>query len=179
VSRRPMPDGILKLTPDLMPVATLLLGLLVRNAKVFEFGSGGSTLWLARRVRRLLSIEDSAEWFSAVLAELHARRLGNVEIQLVPTEEIAAAIDGTGEWDLIFVDCRDQNQRVKAIMRARKHIVVNGWLVADDCNFPRVARAIDKLRASNWNVVVMSGVKIHPVTNQPVKTATAFCRKLK
>jgi len=161
-----------------MPTATILLGTICKGARVFEFGSGGSTLWLADRVKRLLSIEDNVEWFSAVLAELHARRpLPNVEMQLVPTAEIAAAIDGTGEWGVVFVDCRPQPQRRKAILRALAHVKPGGWLVADDYNFPIVTKTINKLEQDGWDVTVLSGVKIHRARNVPVRTATAFCHK--
>lgn len=161
-----------------MPAARLLLGLLVRDATVFEFGSGGSTLWLADRVKRLLSIEDNTRWFSAVLAELQARQpLPNVEIQLVQTNDLAAAIDGTGEWDVVFVDCYHR-QRRKAILRARAHVKPGGWLVADDYHFPIVTKTINRLEQDGWDVSVMTGVKIHKARNVPVRTATAFCRKL-
>ena len=173
---RPRPTGMLKATPELMPTAAILLGAICRDACVFEFGSGGSTLWLAGLADEVVSIEDDAGWYKAVKEELQATHRW-VGLGLVETSKIAEAIDGTGEWDVVFVDCRDQTQRVKAIMRARKHIVANGWLVADDYNFPKVAKAVDKLRADGWDVVVMSGVKVHPVTNLTVKTATAFCRK--
>jgi hypothetical protein len=56
-----------------------------------EWGSGRSTVWFARRVRRLVSIEHNPVWHERVKARLQAQKLVNVDCRLVPVEETAAA----------------------------------------------------------------------------------------
>jgi len=51
---------------------------------VCEYGSGGSTLFFARRVRSVFSIEDNSEWFARVKAELTAKSLRNATLCLHP-----------------------------------------------------------------------------------------------
>lgn len=48
---------------------------------VVEFGSGLSTLWLARRVGRLLSIEDDRVWYDAIRNRLDRTGLANVRYE--------------------------------------------------------------------------------------------------
>lgn len=175
--KRPGPEDLLKSTPELMHVAALLFGVICRDAEVFEFGSGGSTLWLARRADRVISIEDDEEWYEAVQAALRTQRT-QADIRLVQTAQISEAIDSSGEWDVVFVDCRDNAQRELAVLRSRAHVKPGGWLVADDYNFPSVARAVAVLKTEGWDVAIVSGMKTHPVRKVPVKTATAFCRRL-
>ena len=176
MSKRPGPKGLLTHKPELMPAAALLLEALCWNAAVFEFGSGGSTLWLAQKAARVVSIEDDARWYMAVRDALETQGTA-VELRFVETEKMPGAIDGTGLWDVVFVDCRPQPVRLQAILRARTHVKPGGWLVADDHNFPPVARGISKLKAEGWDVAIVAGTKIHPVRRESVNAATAFCRK--
>lgn len=47
--------------------------LLHHTSRVFEYGSGGSTLFFADRVRELVSVEHDPGWFKRVQAEMGAR----------------------------------------------------------------------------------------------------------
>src|SRR3954452_3854394 len=57
---------------------------LAPSMSVFEFGSGGSTLFFARRVRRVVTVEHDAQWAALVQAELRARGLAECELHVVP-----------------------------------------------------------------------------------------------
>jgi hypothetical protein len=63
----PHKPGDIARKPLLTEAATLLFDSLVRGVEVFEFGAGGSTLWLAERAARIESVEDNAEWQCGVL----------------------------------------------------------------------------------------------------------------
>src|SRR5947208_17175251 len=52
--------------------------------EVCEYGSGGSTLFFARRTRRVFSIEDNEKWFSLVSERVTRLGLKNVELHLYP-----------------------------------------------------------------------------------------------
>jgi len=79
--------------PWLSPQANeFLQGWLKPSHTGLEFGSGRSTLWFARRVAALTSIEHNPEWYDRVSRMLKADRLANVNYQLHTKEE--AAPDG-------------------------------------------------------------------------------------
>src|SRR5206468_5320386 len=44
----------------------------------FEYGSGGSTIFLAHRIKFLYSVEDNSEWFERVCRQLNEKRISNV-----------------------------------------------------------------------------------------------------
>lgn len=50
--------------------AAILARRIGAESRVLEFGSGMSTLWLARRAGHLLSIEDHADWHAMVSRRL-------------------------------------------------------------------------------------------------------------
>ena len=74
--------------PWLTPAAIGLLRSLLRPSdRGAEFGSGRSTLWFARRVATLTSVEHDARWHQAVSARLKAQGLGNVDYILAPEDQ--------------------------------------------------------------------------------------------
>jgi predicted O-methyltransferase YrrM len=163
--------------PLLTEAATLLLEAIAIDAEVFEFGTGGSTIWLAQRASRLLSAEDDPRWHAAVVGALAERDLYDASIKLVETGSIASAIDGEGMWDVVFVDCFINADRRRAVRKSAAHVKPGGWLVADDYNFREVKAAVEGLRAAGWDVTVVAGIKMHPNRGVPVRTSTAFCRR--
>lgn len=70
--------------PWLTPAAIEILEVLLHNEMTgFEFGSGNSTLFLASRVKALVSVEHDERWFSKVKDLLQTKGLKNVDYRLV------------------------------------------------------------------------------------------------
>jgi predicted O-methyltransferase YrrM len=51
-----------------------------------EFGSGRSTVWFARRVRQLFSVEHDRAWYGKVRGMLQSAGLENVDYHLIPRD---------------------------------------------------------------------------------------------
>src|SRR5213075_1346542 len=51
---------------------------------VCEYGSGGSTIFFAQRVKSVFSIEDNAQWFELVSRRLEKDGIKNVTVHLCP-----------------------------------------------------------------------------------------------
>ena len=67
----------------------------------FEYGSGGSTLFLSRRIKFLYSVEDNPDWYERVCRQLNEKK-------------IADYVD-TGIWSKKAIDeakPRDQGDRI-------------------------------------------------------------------
>ena len=76
---------------------------------VFEFGSGSSTLWWARKVRRVISCEHDREWFERTRAIAPS----NVEMIHAPLEDQQYArevLKHGNAFDIIVIDGRDRIQ---------------------------------------------------------------------
>ncbi len=65
-----------------------------------EFGSGRSTLWFAKQVGHLISVEHDEVWFQKVLQMLKDNHLNNVDYQLHPRN---LADERGGETDYVKV----------------------------------------------------------------------------
>jgi hypothetical protein len=69
------PDAIVWLEQHLCP-----------DMRGFEWGSGRSTLWFAKRLAALTSIESDAAWFQEVTRRVRESGLTNVDLRHIPLE---------------------------------------------------------------------------------------------
>ncbi|MCG8917591.1 class I SAM-dependent methyltransferase [Actinokineospora sp. PR83] len=126
--------------------------------RVFEFGAGASTAWLARRAAEVHSVEHDAGFAGhvrALLADaphvtLHAVpatpagastvvRSGRAGHEHLDFGAYASTIDAVGgEFDLVVVDGR---ARVACFRRALDHLAPDGLVVFDNIRRKRYAEA--------------------------------------
>lgn len=103
------------------------------NSKVFEFGGGGSTLWLAKRAEQTVTVEHDDEWVSYLRKALgpypNAKMLTRSSSD--DFREYVSTIDSFPDetFDLVIVDGR---RRVLCAEHAIKKLRVGGLLVLDD-----------------------------------------------
>lgn len=93
---------------------------------VFEFGSGSSTLWWARRVRRVISCEHDRAWFerTRAIVPLH------VEISHVALEEqqySREVLKYQNMFDIVVIDGRDRVNCARNTLPALKSDGVILW----------------------------------------------------
>jgi hypothetical protein len=125
------------------------------DMKVFEYGSGGSTIYIARRVKELVSVEHSSEWFGRVSRVIQQRRISNSTIILAEPDERGDRLDEKyssttfpeyrgysfekyvrtvnsypdNYFDLIIVDGRS---RTACVMESAAKIKNGGYLLLDN-----------------------------------------------
>lgn len=107
--------------------------------RVFEWGSGGSTVWFAQRVAEVVTVEHQPKW-AAALREMN---LGNVKIIERPDDYpdfhgYAGAIDDEDLFDLILIDGADgydggmAGSRGRCTDHAPLHLRPGGAIVLDN-----------------------------------------------
>lgn len=101
---------------------------------VVEFGSGMSTLWLAPRVRRVVTIEANKSWANKISSELQARSIINVEMEIFSVASYNPNDLKLDEApDLVIVDAE---RRRDCIVWAFRHLKPNGYLYLDNADRP-------------------------------------------
>ena len=133
--------------------------------RAFEWGSGASTIWLARRVERVDSVEHHRGFGEMIQARL-AGEFANADLQIVEPVESANPVVGSakeghgrldfagyvahidsvaaarGPFDLIVVDGR---AREACLATALTHLAADGIIVFDNTMRRRYRRAIEAL----------------------------------
>lgn len=57
------------------------------HMKVFEYGTGGSTIFISKRVKTLISVEHDRNWSESVNGALEQKRILNSKVILQPPEQ--------------------------------------------------------------------------------------------
>jgi len=111
--------------------------------KVCEFGSGGSTLFFAKRANSVYSIEDNEKWFELVSDRLKQKAIANVTLKLCPFDfknpagfehsDYLRAISDE-RFDVVVVDGSEEWTQVRPICfeTAQSKVKPGGIIVVDD-----------------------------------------------
>ena len=129
------------------------------DSEVFEFGSGGSTIFIGARVRSLTCVEDDPEWVELVSRAGEKRRLRSISILHKPLDfrkpetfakcDYLLSVSGK-TYDVIVVDGREwsEQSRYLCFWLAENHIKTGGVIVLDDSS--RYPQAKIRNRALRW-----------------------------
>lgn len=133
-------------------------GLLRPDMQVFEYGSGGSSIFLARRTKHVTCVEDSEMWTSLVRAEAVRQDINNLEVLGRPFDFNSAEDFGEsgyltaldeGGYDVIVVDGHESSAQLRPLCfaRAEARIKPGGFIVLDDSwRYPQVVEANNAVR---------------------------------
>ena len=112
-----------------------------------EFGSGRSTLWLAKRVGKIISTEDNEEWFNKVQKNIRDSGLKNVEVYFRQAEKYTESLDESGDESLDFV-LVDGFARDICTQKSFNKLKSGGILIIDNINryIPNQSRAPGSIR---------------------------------
>lgn len=139
------------------------------SMKVFEWGSGGSTLFWSRHVQQVISVEHSRAWYERVLSALEERHIKHATLLCIPsdqekndTTDVQDFIDEAtqevfqkyanrindypdGEFDIILVDGK---ARLACLKNAVPKLRAGGVIVFDNSDrYPEALRWFD---ADHW-----------------------------
>ncbi len=133
--------------------------------RVFEWGSGGSSVFLSRLCKSVLSIENDAEWHRRMIRKIQQRSILNLQVRKkeicltnqegFENSEYCEALSES--YDLIVIDgedsfgpCSSWSAREVCFKRAEKWVNPNGFILVDDSwrypIIPRESRAKKTVR---------------------------------
>jgi hypothetical protein len=114
----------------------------------FEWGAGRSTLWIAQRVRNIISVEHDPAWHGRVQSLARRQHLHNVYLKFCPNTQAlpdgitysTAILDAAQEFDFVLVDGL---YRDECALAALSRLKPQGVLVLDNANWylPSTSRA--------------------------------------
>jgi predicted O-methyltransferase YrrM len=127
--------------PWLTPQAVRYLDASLKPAHhAFEWGAGRSTLWIAERVRSIISVEHDPAWYARVQSLARRRHLRNIHLKFCPDgparpDDLAyltAILKAAQEFDFVLVDGL---YRDHCALAALTRLKPQGVLVLDNANW--------------------------------------------
>jgi hypothetical protein len=153
------------------PVVAFLRDRLTKDLDLFEYGSGHSTLFFARLVKSVTSVESNEAWFSL----LKVRLPGNAELRLEPANTDASycrAVHVSGrKYDVVVVDGTD---RVNCVKQGLTALSPDGIMILDDSQREAYAEGISRAKASGFRALFFEGLK---PSGNGVDRTTVFYRR--
>ena len=157
--------------------------------RVFEYGSGESTIWFAQRAAYVITVEDVKEWLKMVLERLKDLGLdhkaeglympwemGPDSLQMI--QEYAESINQypDNSFDLVFCDgLAHARSRCPALVMSK--VKVGGWLVIDDVGWNPVRLGTEIVREGEWPEIRRGGFCRAAWDGQTRNTVTSFFRR--
>jgi hypothetical protein len=157
---------------------TFLEGILNKNMVVFEYGSGGSTLFFASRVKEVVSIEHDQAWYREVIEQINNNNLANCRVRLIePSPSSPSASQNIADPDdyasdderyrgMSFKDYAssidlypenyfdiviiDGRARPSCYKHARSKVKIGGYLVLDNAERLYYSFIHDSLNNESW-----------------------------
>jgi hypothetical protein len=169
--------------------------------RVFEYGSGGSTAFYAKRVAEIHSIEHDSDWYERVCQSLNERGLDNCDVRYVgprpmdtskradpanPEDyaslfegfensdftEYAKAIDGFDDGSFDLVVV-DGRARPSCAKHAMAKVKPGGYILFDNSERPHYSGIQEALAKSGWTRRAFYGPHSYVISF----SCTAFWRK--
>jgi SAM-dependent methyltransferase len=113
------------------------------NARVFEYGAGASTAWLAQRAAEVISVEHDAAFvgdFREMLAPFSNAKMLERSIENGRDAYVDAIAEAGGQFDLVVIDGR---YRADCLEAAGPYLKPNGIVLFDDSGRKRYRAAIE------------------------------------
>lgn len=125
------------------------------NLNVFEFGSGNSTLFFAKKVKSIYSVEHNTEWFNKIKTSLPDNsKLTHVESNS-SDQYIEPIKMGEEKFDIIIVDGIFRNE---CLIESINRLTEQGIIILDDSERNDYAKGISFLVNASFKRIDFVGI---------------------
>jgi hypothetical protein len=134
--------------------------------RVFEYGSGNSTLWFADRVQEIISVEHNPVWHNMVCSQLPQ----NAKTYLKTSEkDYVAEISKHGKFKIVVIDGIIRRRCALASLEA---LEPDGVIVWDDSNRVEALETRNELQRSGYRVLDFYGIS--PISFDSKQTSVFY-----
>ncbi|MEM7381551.1 MAG: FkbM family methyltransferase [Bacteroidota bacterium] len=140
------------------------------NFRIFEFGSGNSTLWLSSFGCDVVTVEHDAKWYK--ILEPKFSKMPNVSSSLenLETKAYSRSILAYEEaFDIVIIDGRDRIECCKNSLQALKS---DGVVIWDNSDRTEYAEGYEILRQNGFKRIDFQG--LGPINSKPWGTSLFY-----
>lgn len=116
---------------------------IVKGKKIFEYGTGGSTIRYSKLAKSIVSVEDDLKWFEMMNKKLAEQKITNVNLLYVAfdfrspknfgSSEYLNAVNN-GDFDIIIIDGQDHTfqERITCFRHVEPMMKPGQYIIMDD-----------------------------------------------
>lgn len=138
------------------PVIAFLENRLNTTQRMFEYGSGYSTLFYADRVQAVSSVEHDEGWQEHLSKKLPGNARVLFREQDVDGDYCRSIGEDGDKYDVVVIDGRD---RVNCLKQCLPHLSEQGVVLLDDSQRSKYAEALTHARAQGFRQISFEGLK--------------------
>lgn len=127
---------------------------LKKDFTVFEYGSGNSTIWYAKRVKQIISVENDEDWFKVVSKLLPVNAKLIYIKSDIDGEYCRSIINQNNKFNIIIIDGRD---RINSIKFSVNQLTDDGIIVFDNSQIEKYKEGLDLLYSMNFKKIDFIG----------------------
>lgn len=132
-------------------------GRLNKEQNLFEYGSGNSTLFFAKQVQFVRSIEHDEKWYHKIKPTLPSNaHISHISIANKQAYE-TAILQENKNYDIILIDGRE---RLKCLKNAVQRLTPQGVVILDDTERPKYSDAFPFMQSLGFKHIPFSGIAI-------------------
>lgn len=144
---------------------------LKKTFDVFEYGCGSSSLWYAKKVNSIKSVENDEQWFKSVSNKLPNNAKVVLKQQIEDGDYAKEVLNDSKNYHIIIIDGRDRNNCAKYSINK---LTEDGIIVYDNTQLSEYQQSINLLLTNGFKKIDFIGISpIVPHNN----TTTIFYRK--
>ena len=127
----------------------------LRPMRVFEYGSGNSTLWFSSRVERIISIENDVDFYNKMLKKVSDISNISYELKMLNDNYSSKILEYENEFDILIIDGRERVQCAKNCIKSLKK---DGIIIFDNSDRLKYQEAYDFLEKNQFKKLEFKGV---------------------
>jgi hypothetical protein len=137
--------------------------------RVFEFGSGNSTLWWAGRAKSVMAVEHDSGWAAKVRATI-PENVTLLEVPLEADADYCRTAQRTGSrYEIVVIDGRD---RVNCALQCLESLADDAVVIWDDSHRSRYRRGFDFLAEHGFRRLRFTG--LGPIAAEDGETSILY-----
>jgi hypothetical protein len=137
-------------------VISFLEGRLTKDMRLFEYGSGYSTLFYSNLVKEVVSIESDIDWYNR-MKKLISDNVQLYHVDFKKISEYCGYINKTDKkYDVVVIDGRNRNLCVK---NAIDSLSEKGVIIFDDTSHAEYSEGVKDLLNHNFRKLDFEGLK--------------------
>ena len=122
-----------------------------KELKIFEFGSGNSTIFFAGKIKKITAVEHNMKWYEEVKNKVPK----NAEIKLITLADYENSIIIDEQFDIIIVDGERRNECIRNSIKALNK---SGIIILDDSEREDYKSGVKYLLDQGYKVINFWGV---------------------